>query len=546
MSFLLPLAWWLSLLSLPVIALYLLKTRQRRRRVSTLLFWNQIKPKVENSPLWRKLRRWLSLLLQLLILALVVAALARPSFDWEKRATQRTVAILDTSASMEAASPAPSRRELAARRVETLISRLRIQDEMALLTAEDPPRILSGWTSSKRALREALAQAGQLPTGTDAEPAVALARQLTALRENARVAVFSDAVWPREVRDAASLDIRGVDSAPPVNAGFTHFAVRRSPVAPGEWQLDAEIISTTPFKGRLELARDGQPMDSAEVQCEPGRSWKKSWRGNSEGGAHLEAVLQPAPGDMLAADNRASCTLAPLRPVRVYLSGPENPYIEAVLDSLPLVKWSRLIQMPLSLPKDVDLVITGGGDLPEKDVSTAALLLINPAREGFWGRPKGMLEDAPVNELDRKSPLLRHVSLEAVGISEAGDWEAPPGVAVLAQSMGHPLVFGQWDRSPRWMVVGFDPMKSDVVLRTAFPILLGNIIQSLREDGAEKQGAAVLPGRVESELHPLVAAREESVRGSFLPGLPGWWLVLLAGLLLLVAEWYLYSRRITD
>lgn len=537
MNFLFPLAAWLGILALPVIAFYLLKTRQRRKVVPTLLFWNVVKPKVENSPFWRKLRRWLSLLLQLLILALVVAAIARPAFEWERTMPQQVVAVLDNSASMRAV---PSRWEEARSRLLAAIARLRVQDEMAILTTEDPPRLLSGWTSGKRALREAVEAAPLLDTGTNPDPALALARELIAMRENARIDIYSDSVWPPAPRPGVTAT--GVDSRPPVNAGLTLFAVRRSPVAPGDWQLEAEVTSASPFTGRLEIQRDGQPMDLAPVEAAPDRPWRKTWRGSSPTGAELTATLQTAAGDLLAEDNRASCTLAPLRNLHVVVIGPPNPYLEAVLDSIPLVQWRRVPSLPA--PAGTDLIIAGGAAAPAEPPPTP-LLLLNPTTSGFWGEREGLLPDAPVTDLSPSSPLLRYVELGSVAIEEAGEWVVPPGSDVFAASLGHPLIFGRWDRSPRLLVVGFDPAKSDLPLRAAFPVLMGNLLQSLREDD-HARAAAVLPGPVETALQPQASPAPAAAWSEGVPVFPGWWLVLLSGLIFVVAEWYLYNRRITD
>lgn len=546
MSFLLPIAGWLGLLALPIIAFYLLKTRQRRKPVSTLLFWNQLKPKIENSPFWRKLRRWLSLALQLLIFGLILLALLRPAFDWEQKAPRRVVAVLDSSASMQANHPAPSRWQQAIEQMERSISQLRVQDEMALLTAENPPHILSGWTSSKRELRDALKRAVPQPTGTDPRLAIELAEELVSLRENARVEIFSDSVWPADAAKSVQegWSIFGVDSQPPVNAGLTLFAIRRSPVAPGDWQLDALVTSPTAFSGTLELRRDGQPMDLTPVTCEPGQLWRKSWRGTSEGGGHFEAILKPMDGDWLAGDNQAAATLAPLARVRVLVVGNADPFLEAVLDSIPLVEWTRVDQFPASDPQGTALIITNGTQLPSEPMATA-LLLLNPPQSGFWGQRTGVLNDAPVTDTQKKSPLLLHAGLSQVAIEAAGQWTPAAGSEVLAASWDHPLIFGQWDRRSRWLVVGFDPGNSDLPLRTAFPVFMGNLLQTLRAE-ATAGGAAVLPGRVESELKPLMAGSSESAPVSVLPVFPAWWWVLLAAAGLLVLEWALFNRRITD
>jgi len=539
-SFLFPAAWWLGGLALPVIAFYLLKTRQRRREVSTLLFWDALKPRMENSPLWRKLRRWISLLAQLFILFLLIAALAHPGFDWEKSAPHRVAAILDPSASMQAIHPAPGRWPNALAALEASIAQMRVQDEMALLVAENPPRILSGWTSSKRILRNALKTVSPLPTATDPNPAFELAGDLTKLRENSTVEVFSDTVWKPGSMPLPKLTVRGLDDSPPDNAGITLFAIRRSPVAPGDWQLDAEVLSTKPFSGMLELLKDGQPMDLVECTS----SWKKTWRGSSEKGAHFEARLKTS--DLLRPDNTASCDLSPLAPLQVLVVGEPDAYLEAALDSIPLVRTRMEKSFPSAPVENVDLIIAIGNTLPDAP-GRIPLLLIHPEKDGFWGTRTGTLTDAPITEVSKTSPLVRHAGLGTVVVNRATRWQPPPGSEILAADMEAPLLFGQWEKSPRWLVMGFDPQDSDLPLRTAFPILVGNLLQSLRNHDDVKRASAVLPGAIETRMQPLL--RDPGDRGTETPkgiSVPGWWLVALAGLLALVGEWYSFTRRITD
>ncbi|MEX1118099.1 MAG: VWA domain-containing protein [Terrimicrobiaceae bacterium] len=545
MSFLFPIAWWLGGLALPVIAFYLLKTRQRRRDVSSLLFWEALKPKVENSPFWRKLRRWLSLLLLLLILALLVAAIARPAFDWEQKAPRRVVAVVDPSASMQASVPAPGRWLDSQDRLQAAISRMRVQDEMAILTAENPPRILSGWTSSQRVLRGAVEGLAPLPHGTDPSPALELAGDLTSLREDPVIEIYSDSVWPVGSWDQplANSRIEGLVLPDARNVGLSLFAVRRSPVAPGDWQLDAEVVSTWPYSGTLEIHRNGEPMDLIPVTSEPGQPWRKTWRGSVQEGATFEARLKLETIDALALDDFARCELAPLETLDLLVIGAPDPYLEAVLSSIPLVNFWIENKMPSALPPGTDMILAIGAP---HEIPGVPILIINPDRSGFWGEKTGMLEGVP---LHAKGPALlaRHADLNSVVVEKASRWEPAPGAEVIASAMDAPLIFGRWDREPKWLVIGFDPTESDFPLRTAFPIFLGNVFQALRDTDDLKLAAGVLPGPIESAMVPL-AKLEEAAPSAGPSGLalPGWWIVALVGLGLLVAEWYLYNRRITD
>ncbi len=97
MSFAQPLAWlWLAL-AVPIVIFYILKIRLRRVPVSTLMFWRKIYDEKQPRSLWQKLRHILSLLLQLLFLALLTFALVDPHFAWESLQSRRIVIVLDNS-----------------------------------------------------------------------------------------------------------------------------------------------------------------------------------------------------------------------------------------------------------------------------------------------------------------------------------------------------------------------------------------------------------------------------------------------------------------
>jgi hypothetical protein len=69
-----PAALWWSLLAIPVVLLYL-SLQSKREAVSTALLWRRA---LARRTLWQRMRRPVSLGLQLLFLFLVIAALAEP------------------------------------------------------------------------------------------------------------------------------------------------------------------------------------------------------------------------------------------------------------------------------------------------------------------------------------------------------------------------------------------------------------------------------------------------------------------------------------
>ncbi|MGB7840020.1 MAG: BatA domain-containing protein, partial [Terrimicrobiaceae bacterium] len=138
MNFLFPAAFFLSALSLVIVALYLRRPRRRSLEVSTLLFWRRVFERQPHRRFLGRLRNPLSLLLQLLIFLLLLLALARPQ-EASPRGRRSTVIVLDARARMQA--PGVFRDALLA--AQDIVSRLAPNDEVAILALEGPPTIVS-------------------------------------------------------------------------------------------------------------------------------------------------------------------------------------------------------------------------------------------------------------------------------------------------------------------------------------------------------------------------------------------------------------------
>ena len=572
MTFLFPFAWSLLALGVPVVAFYLIKTRLRRRPVTTLLFWEQLRPPAQSHSLWRKLRRWLSLLLQLAFLALLAFALARPLARWETAGAGAVVIVLDPSPSMLATDVTPDRWTQALRAARRQVEALRFSDQCALILADRPPQVLSGWTGSRRALEQALDAVRDAPgqkggEGDGIRDALTLARRLAAGRAGGRVVLFSDGVWsePPDAGLMAGVEWTRFGTDKPVNTAITAFSARRSLVAPGDFLLAAEVrrFGESAVDGELEVSRDGHILDVQPVHLEPGKPWRKTWRDHADGATVFEAHLRVGGPDQLAADNAATARLSAVVPVRIDLVAPPNGFLDAAVNALPAATWRRVAVGDLDLKGPAALTVFYRTNPPEGFAAGAASLLINPPGSGFWGEPGGAMEHPLVSDSERESVPLRFVGLESVALQSAREFHPAPGAEVFAQSFGKPVVFGNWPAggdsgrlTHRWLVLPFDLENTDFVMRTAFPILLGNLVQSLRADPAVAVKA--LPGEVKSRLTRTVANVGLVPEKGGAPGTrvaaaawwwawaPLWWWAAAAGACWLLAEWWLFSRRITE
>ena len=107
-----------------LVSLYFLKLRRRLMPVSSTLLWKKaIQDMQVNSP-FQKMRRSLLLLLQLLILAALLFAMARPTMQTVANPGQRVVILIDNSGSMNATDVSPTRLDEAKKAALELINSL--------------------------------------------------------------------------------------------------------------------------------------------------------------------------------------------------------------------------------------------------------------------------------------------------------------------------------------------------------------------------------------------------------------------------------------
>ena len=133
--------------------MYMLRLRRREVMVSSTLLWQKLLRDREANAPWQKLRRNLLLLLQLLILAALVLALARPFFPIPSIISGSTVVLLDGSASMQAADVASGRFQAAKTEVNTLINDLGGDNQMTLIQVGYAPAVLASAASDKTSAR---------------------------------------------------------------------------------------------------------------------------------------------------------------------------------------------------------------------------------------------------------------------------------------------------------------------------------------------------------------------------------------------------------
>src|SRR5262245_28996377 len=503
---------WAGLL-IPVIIFYILKIRLRRIPVSTVIFWRQIFEEKKPRSLWQKLRHLISLLVQITILLLLVAALAEPFFTGEVMQSRRIVLVIDNSASMNATDVAPSRLAKAKEEAQRIIAGLRHRDEMAIVVAGTQPRVVCGLTGHQRSLPDALDSVPGTDGPTALKEAVTLARQLidesNAEGGKTRVVVLSDGCQESAAAlfDGDKARLVTVGQKTP-NIGISRFQVRRSPLEPVGYEILAEVVnqSDDPAECRFELMLEGANeqgetfrdiIDVVPLKLEAGGKWSQTIQKVSAAGGALIGQLTSAADvkqpheDALAVDNRAVALLPRRDPQPVYLTTPEpNLFLQKVLEVGPLVNLN-VAKTPF------ESVSAGAAQVFHRQAPNplppGPVMVIDPASDTDLWKVGEKLVNPIVTQQEKDSPLMAHLRLDNVLMPEAKKlgWTTAAGKPqVLAGSVTGDPLYALIDRpAGKVLVLTVNLDQGELPFRTAFPIMVSNALNFFAGNAGELREA---------------------------------------------------------
>ncbi len=553
MSFLWPWVWGLSILAIvPILLFYLIRQRPRPITVSTFLFWDLLTPQTRSNPLWRRLRRWISWLLQVLFLLLLLFALAQPFFSGTGQGQRDLILILDANPSMEASNQEGNSWQQAIHQAHIIIGQMRSIDRAMILLAGEEPQIVQTWSRDRQQLKDTLQPLSPATRPSNVETSLRLAHNLITGNPSGEILLFSDLVWSNPPAENLMSNVQVFHSqVRGSHAGIVQFSGRRSHNLPGQYQLHAEVAyeGDTPWTGEVQLWRNERLVDIRPLEVESGGKWQYQWKNVStrEQSYRLELVSNnPGQTPLIQSDQRAFLIVPEVKPRRVAVIGPRDPYIEAVLRSIPSAQHVyALSDTPLP---DLLLILQGN---PPEDVTHIPSLYIQPTESGFWGNSGELITAPSVLTWANQHPLLEHVDVASVKIASARHYTPPPDAEGFIEGMESPLLYGRWDENRKWLVLAFNIHDSNLVFRTAFPIFISNLLYHLKQENSLPQ--ALLPGETVTRLQPLSALLADhqptlSVSSTFSPFLyfPLWYWALITGLAWVFLEWALYHRRITE
>lgn len=500
-----PLALSLAALSIPIVALYLLKIRRREHIVSSTLLWDRIERDLEANQPWQKFRpNWL-LLLQLLALIALVVALARPFLSVEAALGASTVVVIDTSASMGARDGDQTRLDAAKDQIRDLIDRMPSDGEMLLVAAGAQARVVQPMTDDRSALRSALdriqPEAGQAAIAD----ALALANAAASRLPDAQVVIASDGDVPATALVTVTVPVRTmqVGSVDPQNLAIITMAVGRGASAA---ELFVRILNAGPSERatRITLFDDqtGTLIAAQDIAIPAASSTALTFPDLPADTTVVRAELSYQGPDALAVDDIAWARTRGGDRAKVLLVTTGNLFLERALALLPDLDVS-LGAADGGAPPGYDLYVFDGVAPPAG--LRAPLLTINPPSGNPIAEVIGSLEQPGITGFRSDDPILSGVDLSQTHLAVASQLTTPTWATPLIISGEDPLLLAGLKDGLRTAVLAFDVHQSDLPLQTAFPILIANLTGWLLPDTTPAAPLAASPGQL-VPLHPRTGA----------------------------------------
>jgi hypothetical protein len=498
-----PRGLWLLALALPLVLLYVLKVRRRRVTVGSTWLWAAAERDLLAKSPFKRLVPEVSLLLQLLVLALAALTLAGPSRLAREDLRGYVAIVVDVSASMntrDASGLSQLERSKAAAR--QLLDGLQPGTQVMVVEAGAKPRITTPLERERARIRAAIDAISAEEVVGDLDPAIALSIDRLKDYGDARVVVFTDGFLVQPpTSTGTTLPVEFVVGGEPTNnVGVIRTETRRFREDDAE---KVEVFVLVANFGREEretyvtvsAAGSSESLDSRRLLLPAGERTPVGLSflvtPDLEGKA---LVVDVAPHDAFAVDDRAYAKVPPSEDLAVWLlSRGKEEWVARAFGSDPNVTIEQATLDAADIPADALVIVSGA--CPPESVGGADLLVLAPPPGPCLGLTVEAAIDEPVvTSWETTDPRLRFVSLDRLHVTKATPLVAPSRQGALVRANDRVLVRDASTPGRTITVVGFDVGESDWPLKASWVLFARNITEQARRHRSLGAASSTAPG----------------------------------------------------
>ena len=540
--------------ALLAVGAYIIKMRRRRFEVPFSQLWKRVLEQKDANALWKQLKRLISLLLILIILAIVLFAALDPTLGAVDRKARSVVVLFDASASMKSMdgneAGNQSRLDAAKERTKRLIDSMGGGDVAMIMKVDGQATPMSRFSSDGPMLNKIVDNITASDTPADLTRALGAAADALRDRKNPLIVIVSDGAFPEaqlglvsweqkiQEKNLAQVDLSNIDVRYiPVgrrsdNVGIVAFNVRRyiANKAAYEVYIEVQNFGQEPAHRQLALYNGDTAVDVKKITIAPGQRIKQIYPklpGSADN--KLRASLRPVEGaggsDSFALDDQAFALLPARKKQKVLLVTEDNLYLEGAILVYDNVDPSKISPAEYdakpSLADGMDVVVFDEHTPSVLPPAPTSLLYFHPTGEHSPFAIRGTLRNPRITEADEGHPVMRWVTLSDVFMDSTNTFAPDPrkGESSIAYSVRDSVIAAKRDGRRKILAFGFSlpspgrESATDLPLRVAFPMLLVNTLDWFAGDQTDLLTTYPTGTRERIPLDGVVGATEAEVKG---------------------------------
>jgi len=484
-------ALWLGLIVIPVVVLYFLRMRFRRYEIGSTFVWKTFLDKTSGG----KSIRFRSLFLLLLQCAAVVfgtLAASEPVIKNKKILKTGTVFLVDVSASMGSDDvPGYENRVAAASAsISAEIDKLATDEAIMIFACGSGVKpLLAEPTFDKAAARSVLRTLSPgSESFSEAECADAITAWLALRKESWHACLATDGgldMGGKRIASAFDGDLRVL---PIGDAGNTiavaGLRIEKDPE--GSFAAVFSLWNGFPSAKEVDLVLEQKGMLSEQERLTASPGWsrmrmplKSRKASESIEGLYTLKVMRNTGEGGKAPGAECYLTVYPVRAISVLLVDRDDPFLKAAL-AYGGISVSSSASFPERLfdgsASDMpDIVITESSKVPQGIHSN--LLCFGAVPPDAPVSPVARISGR-INMTNSAHALGRYVDWEGAAIDSGIAYRVDESSDVIATIDGKPVIAAWKKKGYQYAACGIDLARSDLGLKSAFPIFLQNFIQS--------------------------------------------------------------------